>query len=71
MSPEDVAFQRLRQRARSKNEPSDGRWEIYREQRQRFEPVADDELPYWRQWDSTKDPNPFLMRLVREVMTQG
>ncbi len=68
--PEDVAFQRLKQRARAENEPSDGRREIYEEQIQRFEQAQNDDGPYWRQWDSTTDPNPFLTGLVRELMTR-
>jgi aminoglycoside phosphotransferase family enzyme/predicted kinase len=66
--PDDIARQRLETRIVKENGPSDGRWEIYGQQKSRFEAIRPEELEYHRQWDSTSDVNSFLTPLVRDLL---
>jgi uncharacterized protein len=67
-APDHIIQSRLEKRQLRQDEPSDGRWEIYCEQKTRFEPIRPDEHPYHRVWDSTTDLNTFLRAFVREIM---
>ncbi|MDQ7784300.1 MAG: AAA family ATPase [Desulfomonilaceae bacterium] len=66
--PECVARRRLEARVAERNEPSDARWEIFLQQKSRFEAIRRDERQFHRQWDSTSDVNRFLTALVRDLM---
>jgi predicted kinase len=66
--PEQVVRARLQNRMNQLSDPSNGRWEIFLQQKERFEPIRGEELGYCRRWDSTSDPNAFLMDLVRELI---
>ncbi len=59
---------RLDARQLRKDEPSDGRWEIYCEQKTQFEPIQLVERAYHSIWDSTTDLNTFLQSFVREFL---
>jgi uncharacterized protein len=67
-APDSIIRSRLETRQLRQDEPSDGRWEIYCEQKTRFEPIRPDEYAYHRVWDSTTDLNAFLRAFVRELM---
>ena len=67
-APDHIVRARLEARQLYKNEPSDGRWEIYCEQKTHFEPIRPEEHPAHREWDSTTDVNVFLRAFVRELM---
>ncbi|MEJ2716456.1 MAG: AAA family ATPase [Deltaproteobacteria bacterium] len=66
--PDEIVRRRLEERAGKRDEPSDATWEIFREHKERFEPIQRDERAYCRQWDSTTDHNPFLRDVVRALM---
>jgi len=66
--PDGEARARLEERMETQKDPSDGRWQIYLDQKRRFEPIERDELGSTRQWDSTTDPNAFLKAVVRELV---
>lgn len=65
---EDIVRSRLEARQLQKDEPSDGRWEIYCEQKTHFDPMRPEEQAVRRVWDSATDLNAFLRPLVRELM---
>ena len=65
---EDVIRRRLDDRIKRLDEPSDGRSEIFEEQRSRFEPIRQSEQKDSREWDSTTDADRFLVMVVRELM---
>jgi predicted kinase len=67
-APDHIIRSRLEARQLRKAEPSDGRWEIYCEQKTQFEPIQLDERAHHRAWDSTTDLNMFLRSFVRELM---
>jgi uncharacterized protein len=67
-APAEVIKHRLDERHLRPGEPSDGRWEIFREQESRFEPIRAGERADYREWDSTSDPDAFLIDLVRDLM---
>lgn len=69
IAPHEVLRQRLEARMADPREPSDGRWEIFQEQRERFEPIRPEEREDSRTWDSTTDVNTFLASFVRELAT--
>ncbi|MCA1960035.1 MAG: AAA family ATPase [Desulfomonile sp.] len=64
---DEMAEARLIERLRVRGEPSDGRMEIFAEQKMRFEPIHPDECRFLRRWDSSTDPNAFLKAFIREV----
>lgn len=64
---DEVAVKRLIERLRQSGQPSDGRPEIFAEQRKRFEAISVGELRFRRRWDSSTDRNTFLMALTREI----
>ena len=66
--PEAVAKERLFTRLGQQGEPSDGRWELYHEQKAAFEPLDQTEKDLCRTWDSTGSPNTFLKEVVRQLM---
>ena len=66
--PDEIVRRRLEERREKRDEPSDATWEIFREQKKRFEPIEPDERAYCRRWDSTTDHNTFLKDVVRELM---
>lgn len=65
---EDVVRSRLEQRLTRTDEPSDGRWEIFQQQKTAFEPIRPEEKANYQVWDSTSDPNAFLAALVRDLI---
>ncbi len=67
-APEHAVKARLEQRPTKKDEPSDATWEIYQEQKEAFEPIRTEERMDRRVWDSTSDPNTFLVSLIRELI---
>jgi len=67
-APEEVVKERLKARLMQTDEPSDGRWEIFDSQKAAFQPIRSDEESYRRTWDSTNDPDIFLMSFVRELI---
>ena len=68
ISPVEVIKERLKARLEQKDEPSDARWEIFHSQKAAFQPIRPDEESEHRLWDSTEDPDIFLVSLVRELM---
>lgn len=64
---DEVAAARLTERRSERDEPSDGRLEIFAEQKMCFEPIRPNESPFLRRWDSSTDPNAFLKAFIREV----
>ncbi len=66
--PDHIAHQRLDERITKLNEPSDGRREIFEQQKSNFETVRADEREYRRLWDSTSNANSFLTSLVLDLM---
>jgi len=67
-APDEVIRHRLELRSREKNEPSDGRWEIFPAQKAGFEAISDKEQPDCLLWDSTTELRPFLVSFVRTIM---
>lgn len=68
VSPSEEAIRsRLDERLSSRPDPSDGRWEIFRQQKAGFEWIREDERTDHRLWDSTTDINSFLASFVREL----
>jgi predicted kinase len=67
-APDAVIRQRMEERTAKKDQPSDGRWEIFEEQRADFEPVRTGEGSLVRLWDSTADLDAFLESFVWELM---
>jgi aminoglycoside phosphotransferase family enzyme/predicted kinase len=63
--PDETARRRLSERMGRGDDPSDGRWDIFLEQKERFESLAPDETAFRRQWDSAGDANAFLKGVVR------
>lgn len=68
IASDNTVKKRLDQRAKIKNEPSDGRWEIYFEQKASFEPIREDEKRYCHTWFSTLNYHEFLVDFVRQIM---
>jgi uncharacterized protein len=66
--PEAEAKDRLVKRIAKTGEPSDGRWELYHQQRAAFEPPDPTENEHLLSWESTTSLHPFLRQLVRELM---
>jgi predicted kinase len=58
----------MEERVTREDEPSDGRWEIFKEQEAHFEPVRQDESSLTRSWDSSTDLDSFLASFVWELM---
>jgi uncharacterized protein len=67
-APEEVIRERLKARLEQKDEPSDARWEIFDSQKAAFQPIRSDEESDHRLWDSTEDPDTFLVSLVKELI---
>ena len=67
-APENIIKERLTARLTQENEPSDARWEIFQSQKVAFQPIGPDEWKDHRLWDSTNDPDTFLVPLVRELI---
>lgn len=67
-APDQVIKRRLTERIRKSDEPSDGRWEIFPQQKADFEPIQTNELKHCRTWDSTTEADAFLTEFVRELM---
>ena len=67
-APEEVIKERLKARLEQKDEPSDARREIFDSQKAAFQPIRPDEESEHRLWDSTEDPDIFLVSLVKELM---
>jgi predicted kinase len=63
-----VIRRRMEERVTKEDEPSDGRWEIFKEQEAHFEPVRQDESSLTRSWDSSTDLDSFLASFVWELM---
>ncbi len=68
VAPDDIIKERLVARLTQENEPSDARWEIFQSQKAAFQPIGSDEESDRRLWDSTNDPDTFLVPLVREFI---
>ncbi|MGO9121625.1 MAG: AAA family ATPase [Desulfomonilaceae bacterium] len=68
IAPDDIIKERLVARLTQENEPSDARWEIFQSQKAAFQPIGPDEESDRRLWDSTNDPDTFLVPLVREFI---
>lgn len=67
-APQAVIRRRMEERVIKEDEPSDGRWEIFKEQEAHFEPVRQDESSLTRSWDSATDLDGFLASFVWELM---
>jgi uncharacterized protein len=67
-APDQVIRRRLAERIRKPDEPSDGRWEIFPQQKAEFEPIQTNELKHCRTWDSTTEADAFLTEFVRELI---
>jgi uncharacterized protein len=67
-APQPVIRRRMEERVTKEDEPSDGRWEIFKEQEAHFEPVRQDESSLTRSWDSATDLDSFLASFVWELM---
>jgi predicted kinase len=67
-APDEIVHRRLRDRITRSDEPSDGRWEIFLEQKKRFDPIGPEEREYARIWDSTTDVKSFLACFVRSLL---
>jgi len=67
-APDDVIRSRLTARAGKRDEPSDGRWEIFPQHKAAYEPVRAEESSYHGIWDSTTSLNLFLTSFVRELL---
>ncbi|MGO9566167.1 MAG: AAA family ATPase [Desulfomonilaceae bacterium] len=67
-APHAEIRRRMEERATKEDEPSDGRWEIFKEQEAHFEPVRKNEASLARAWDSTTDMDSFLTSFVWELM---
>jgi aminoglycoside phosphotransferase family enzyme/predicted kinase len=65
---EEVIKGRLEKRLAQRDEPSDARREILDSQKAAFQPIRSDEEDDHRLWDSTDDPDTFLVSLVKELM---
>jgi hypothetical protein len=70
VAPEDTIRERLEERVKRTDEPSDGRWELYHDQKEALQPIAEDEQEYCVEWDSSQAPGPFLVNLARELMVR-
>ena len=66
-APDYVIRQRLEKRMQDRGEPSDGRWDIFQEQKAEFETIRDQELDDCQLWNSTEELDFFLTSLVREL----
>lgn len=66
-SSEDAIRERLQERLQSRQDPSDGRWETFLQQKNVYERIREDERTNRRLWDSTTDANAFLAPFVREL----
>jgi hypothetical protein len=67
-APHETIRRRMEERAAKEDQPSDGRWEIFKEQEADFEPIREDECSLTRLWDSTRDLNSLLESFVWELM---
>ncbi len=65
---DEIIKQRLEARLTQQNEPSDARWEIFQSQKDAFQPIRPEEGKDHRLWDSTNDPDSFLVPFVREFI---
>jgi aminoglycoside phosphotransferase family enzyme/predicted kinase len=70
-APGDVIRARLDRRMKEATDPSEGRWEIFQQQKVDCESIQDDEVAYCRQWDSTTNPSGFLRAVVMELIAPG
>lgn len=68
VAPDNVARERLDARIARGSDPSDGRWEIFRQQKLQTEEIQPEERENHWQWDSTSDVNMFLTSLVRDLL---
>jgi aminoglycoside phosphotransferase family enzyme/predicted kinase len=66
--PDEIVRQRLEKRLQDKNEPSDATWEIFPDQKSRFETIGPEEQQGHYVWDSTTDVDSFLASLIRDLM---
>ncbi|MBI4963907.1 MAG: AAA family ATPase [Desulfomonile tiedjei] len=66
--PDEIIRQRLEDRLQNKKEPSDATWEIFPDQKVRFEPIGPEERQGHRVWDSTTNADSFLASLVLDLM---
>lgn len=66
--PDETIRQRVEARRKDNKEPSDATWEIFPDQKARFEPIRVEEQGDHRVWDSTADVDAFLGSLVRDLM---
>lgn len=64
-APDEIIRNRLQERTRDLDDPSDGRWEIFLRQKERFEPMSDSERDEYNQWDPSQDLNAFLTEIAR------
>lgn len=67
-APDDVIKARLSQRALLSKEPSDGRWELFHEQKSRFEPPKPEESERLNVYDSSKHSEQELGKVVRKIL---
>lgn len=67
-APDTLARKRLEKRSIKADEPSDGRWEVFKIQEADFEHLRDSERPHVRRRDSTTDQNNFPGSFVRELL---
>ncbi|MBI2856285.1 MAG: AAA family ATPase [Chloroflexi bacterium] len=67
VAPETVVRERLEERLRREGEASDGRWEIYQQQKTAFEPLT--ELPEEKQIlvDTSHPEGEVIFRLVKDI----
>ncbi|MBM3301393.1 MAG: AAA family ATPase [Deltaproteobacteria bacterium] len=67
-APDEVVRRRLGDRITLREDPSDGRWEIFVEQKKRFDPLGPRERDHAWTWDSTTSIASFLAGFVRSLL---
>jgi uncharacterized protein len=66
---DEVVKTRLDARFSDRNEPSDGRWEIFVAQKMAFDPISVSETDNYQRYDSSENLDSFLAKYVRRIIS--
>lgn len=67
-APDEVIRQRLDERVRSSNDPSDGRWDLFQDQKTHFDEIKASELENFFSLDGSNHSESEIGRLVRRLL---
>ncbi|MGD9817439.1 MAG: AAA family ATPase [Desulfomonilaceae bacterium] len=67
VASDEIIRERLLQRAKFSKDPSDGRWELFHEQKGRFDEIRPSEIASLEIYDSSQDSQAELGALIRET----